>query len=82
MSTPPCQGHSMAPATRVAPGRPAHPARPDEPGHPPPPTVGGPAAQALSSKDLLRGHTTVTIAHNGSLYRLQATRQGKLILTK
>jgi hemin uptake protein HemP len=43
---------------------------------------GGSAVHALSSKDLLRGHSTVTIAHNGSLYRLQATRQGKLILTK
>jgi len=36
----------------------------------------------LSSHDLLRGQSAVTIAHNGLLYRLQATRQGKLILTK
>lgn len=36
----------------------------------------------LDSQDLLRGQNAVAIAHNGSLYRLQATRQGKLILTK
>ena len=29
---------------------------------------------------LLRGHKAVTIQHNGALYRLQATRLGKLIL--
>ncbi len=37
---------------------------------------------SLSSDALLRGQKAVTISHNGSLYRLQATRQGKLILTK
>jgi hemin uptake protein HemP len=36
----------------------------------------------LDSQELLRGQNAVAIAHNGSLYRLQATRQGKLILTK
>lgn len=36
----------------------------------------------LPSADLLRGQKVVAIHHNGSLYRLQATRQGKLILTK
>ncbi|MBW0172629.1 MAG: hemin uptake protein HemP [Hydrogenophaga sp.] len=34
------------------------------------------------SADLLRGQKAVAIDHNGSLYRLQTTRQGKLILTK
>ena len=34
------------------------------------------------SNDLLQGRKTVAIAHNGSVYRLQATRLGKLILTK
>jgi hemin uptake protein HemP len=38
--------------------------------------------RALSSQELLRGQTTVCIEHNGSLYRLQSTRAGKLILTK
>ena len=36
----------------------------------------------LSSAQLLRGQRLVEIAHNGEIYRLQATRQGKLILTK
>jgi hemin uptake protein HemP len=36
----------------------------------------------LSSIELLRGQRLVEIAHNGEIYRLQATRQGKLILTK
>ena len=58
-------------------------------------TTPGPAAPAaapvdravdrpaqLSSVELLRGQRLVEIAHNGEIYRLQATRQGKLILTK
>jgi len=36
----------------------------------------------LSSDDLLRGRRLVEINHNGEVYRLQATRLGKLILTK
>ena len=40
------------------------------------------AAAALPSEDLLRGHNTVIIEHNGTEYRLQKTRAGKLILTK
>jgi hemin uptake protein HemP len=36
----------------------------------------------LSSAQLLRGQRLVEIAHNGEIYRLHATRQGKLILTK
>jgi hemin uptake protein HemP len=36
----------------------------------------------LSSDELLRGHKAIEISHNGVLYRLQATRLGKLILTK
>lgn len=37
---------------------------------------------SILSSDLLRGKKAVTIQHNGSVYRLQATRLGKLILTK
>jgi hemin uptake protein HemP len=37
---------------------------------------------AISSETLLRGQPSVTIAHQGAIYRLQTTRQGKLILTK
>ncbi len=36
----------------------------------------------LDSATLLQGGKAVTIRHNGEFYRLQATRQGKLILTK
>jgi len=45
-----------------------------------------PATQAplpvLPSAALLRGQRAVAIEHNGAVYRLQTTRQGKLILTK
>jgi hemin uptake protein HemP len=43
-----------------------------EPGRPAP----------LPSEMLLRGRRLVEIVHNGEVYRLQATRLGKLILTK
>lgn len=36
----------------------------------------------VDSETLMRGHRTIEISHQGTLYRLQATRQGKLILTK
>ncbi|WP_027476438.1 hemin uptake protein HemP [Curvibacter gracilis] len=48
----------------------------------------GPSASAgtvprvVPSQELLAGQKTVEILHNGLLYRLQATRLGKLILTK
>lgn len=44
-----------------------------------------PAAQPahlVQSTELLQGQKTIGIVHNGSLYRLQATKLGKLILTK
>ena len=56
------------------------------PVNPPTPTV-APAPQAapprtLASSELLQGGRFVEIRHNGEVYRLQATRLGKLILTK
>jgi Hemin uptake protein len=39
-------------------------------------------AATVDSKSLLQGQKTVSIFHNGSVYRLQATKLGKLILTK
>lgn len=36
----------------------------------------------VPSTQLLQGRRVVEIAHNGEVYRLQATRLGKLILTK
>jgi hemin uptake protein HemP len=46
--------------------------------------TGSPATElpVLPSAALLRGQKAVSIDHNGLLYRLQTTRQGKLILTK
>jgi hemin uptake protein HemP len=61
---------SIAASPADAPARVPVPACP--PGRPAP----------LSSIQLLRGERLVEIAHNGEIYRLQATRQGKLILTK
>ena len=41
-----------------------------------------PPTGLVHSAQLFQGQRTLTIAHNGAVYRLQATRQGKLILTK
>ena len=38
--------------------------------------------QGLDRAQLLNGQKAVTIVHNGTPYRLQATKLGKLILTK
>lgn len=40
----------------------------------------GPAP--IPSASLLRGRDSIAIEHNGRLYHLRKTRQGKLILTK
>jgi len=42
----------------------------------------GMPATLVESQELLQGNKTIGIMHNGSLYRLQATKLGKLILTK
>jgi len=36
----------------------------------------------VDSQALLQGRNTLLIHHQGEVYRLQQTRQGKLILTK
>lgn len=36
----------------------------------------------VCSRALMQGRHLIHIEHNGAIYRLQATRQGKLILTK
>ena len=41
-----------------------------------------PNVAAVDSSALLQGQKAVAISHNGSVYRLQATKLGKLILTK
>ncbi len=39
-------------------------------------------AQPLDSQQLLQGRRELQILHQGQIYRLQQTRQGKLILIK
>ena len=41
-----------------------------------------PALDSFNSEALLQGKKSITIVHNGAAYRLQATKLGKLILTK
>ena len=56
-----------------------------QPGHSQPadPAAAGVRSPAsIKSADLFRGQKAVTIDHNGSLYKLQTTKSGKLILTK
>ncbi|WP_307233479.1 hemin uptake protein HemP [Pararhizobium capsulatum] len=36
----------------------------------------------IDSHDLFRGKTEIQIAHDGAIYRMKITRQGKLILNK
>ena len=54
------------------------------PDHPAAPTTANETERPapLPSEVLLRGRRLVEIVHNGEVYRLQATRLGKLILTK
>lgn len=40
------------------------------------------AAPIMDSRELFGGHRRLTIRHGDNLYRLQITRQGKLILTR
>jgi hemin uptake protein HemP len=50
--------------------------------------LSGESAASLRSKrlwsttELMGGETEILIEHNGSIYRLRRTRQGKLILSK
>ena len=61
---------------------PAHPPLPQEPAGTSQSSPGPAAREPLPSQELLQGRRVVEIAHNGEVYRLQATRLGKLILTK
>lgn len=36
----------------------------------------------LDSADIFRGDAEITISHNGEIYRLRVTKNGKLILHK
>ena len=44
--------------------------------------VSATARRQLASRDLLGGGNELRIEHNGEIYTLRQTRQGKLILTK
>lgn len=44
--------------------------------------AGSPPVRVVSSRELFDGGQRVDIQHEGQTYRLQITRQGKLILTK
>lgn len=52
--------------------------------HAPMPKTGGsaPATPMLHSRQLFGGGREILIEHQGELYRLQLTRNGKLILIK
>jgi hemin uptake protein HemP len=41
-----------------------------------------PAPRIVDSAELFQGQSLLPIRHLGEIYRLQITRQGKLILTK
>ena len=62
------------------------PQAPQPAGAPPPAPSrkdAGPApASSIPSASRLQGRDSITIEHNGRLYQLRQTRQGKLILTK
>mgnify|MGYP000906836798 CR=1 FL=1 len=45
-------------------------------------TAAARSSPGVDSALLLNGQKAVTIVHNGTPYRLQATKLGKLILTK
>lgn len=49
---------------------------------PHPAGAGMPPRRVIDSTDLLGRERQVEIVHQGQVYRLQATRLGKLILTK
>jgi hemin uptake protein HemP len=49
---------------------------------PPAPIAAEGLPPVVSSQAVLQGRSSVAIEHNGAVYRLQTTRQGKLILTK
>lgn len=63
-------------ATNQIPGRPSVSART------PLRQPSGDSSGSVRSADLLKGEKSVVIEHNGATYRLQATKLGKLILTK
>ncbi len=56
--------------------------KPPSPPQPQPARPGSAQPQTLTSTELMQGRREVVIVHQGENYRLQQTRNGKLILTK
>ena len=73
---------SQTPSLRVSPGIPTSNHLADPSGQNGFEHAGIQTFAGVKSTDLLRGQKAVDIQHNGLTYRLQATRLGKLILTK
>jgi len=46
------------------------------------PSAALPELRAVRSEEILQGHKEVRIVHEGEVYRLLVTRNGKLILQK
>ncbi len=49
---------------------------------PPVQCMAAPQIRIVESTDIFRGQTEIMIKHEGVIYRLKITRQGKLILNK
>ena len=55
---------------------------PNEPDAAPIAVPAGQTQRILQSQELFKGATEILIAHEGAIYRMKITRQGKLILNK
>lgn len=49
---------------------------------PPQPPLAARNQRIVESRDLFRGDSEILISHDGTIYRMKITRQGKLILNK
>ena len=58
------------------------PVTPNETKTMPPAALAIQTQRIVESRDLFGGGTEVLIAHDGAIYRMKITRQGKLILNK
>ncbi|OCP02355.1 hemic uptake protein hemP [Ensifer sp. LC13] len=47
-----------------------------------PPFPAGRAQRIIESRELFGGDNEILISHDGAIYRMKITRQGKLILNK
>ncbi len=55
---------------------------PNEPDAVPVAVPAGQTQRIVESRELFRGGNEILIAHEGAIYRMKITRQGKLILNK